>query len=224
MNSKKTSGNSVYSVMQWALSKLVAAKLFIHMRREVITAVNINICLLGCYAVWFGTCPPYQLASYPTKPSRYILQQPSLISSIVHVIQLKWPQIEVNHCSPGRHANRVYPSPVDFLGTEPCHITRASRRIRHESGQTRAWQLEPTHTQPIQKPTNAVRKIQVFNLKVDRQLSREYFTSDAIYSGSAGMTLYYYMCRSWQDLQEEGEPVLAIRISWISRQWVLVFE
>ena len=29
----------------------------------------------------------------------------------------------------------------------------------------------------------------VFNLKVDRQLSREYFTSDAIYNGSAGMTL-----------------------------------
>jgi hypothetical protein len=28
----------------------------------------------------------------------------------------------------------------------------------------------------------------VFNLKVDRQLSREYFTSDAIYNGSAGMT------------------------------------
>ena len=25
-------------------------------------------------------------------------------------------------------------------------------------------------------------------------------------------------------LQERGEPVLAIRISWISRQWVLVFE
>jgi len=39
----------------------------------------------------------------------------------------------------------------------------------------------------------------VFNLKVDRQLSREYFTSDASYNGSAGMTLYYYMCRSWQD-------------------------
>ena len=39
----------------------------------------------------------------------------------------------------------------------------------------------------------------MFNLKVDRQLSREYFTSDAIYNGSAGMTLYYYMCRSWQD-------------------------
>ena len=39
----------------------------------------------------------------------------------------------------------------------------------------------------------------MFNLKVDRQLSREYFTSDAIYNGSAGMILYYYMCRSWQD-------------------------
>jgi hypothetical protein len=39
----------------------------------------------------------------------------------------------------------------------------------------------------------------VFNLKVDRQLSREYFTSDAIYNVPAGMTLYYYMCRSWQD-------------------------
>ena len=31
--------------------------------------------------------------------------------------------------------------------------------------------------------------IQVFNLKVDPQLSREYFMSDAIYNGSAGMTL-----------------------------------
>jgi len=30
----------------------------------------------------------------------------------------------------------------------------------------------------------------VFNLKVDRQLSREYFVSDAIYNGSADMTLY----------------------------------
>jgi len=29
----------------------------------------------------------------------------------------------------------------------------------------------------------------VFNLKEDRQLSREYFTSDAIYNVSAGMTL-----------------------------------
>jgi hypothetical protein len=66
--------------------------------------------------------------------------------------------------------------------------------------------------------------IQDVNLKVYRQVSREYFTSDAIYNGSVGMTLYYYMCRSWQDLQERGESVLAIRISWIYRQWVLVFE
>ena len=56
--------------------------------------------------------------------------------------------------------------------------------------------------------------VQVFNLKVDRQLSREYFTSDAIYNGSAGMTLYYYMCRELARLlQEREEPVLAIRIS-----------
>ena len=40
---------------------------------------------------------------------------------------------------------------------------------------------------------------------MDRQLSREYFTSDAIYNGSAGMTLYYYMCRSWQDCRRRGE-------------------
>ena len=45
----------------------------------------------------------------------------------------------------------------------------------------------------------------VFNLKVDRQLSREYFTWDAIYNGSAGMTLYYYMCRSWEDCCRRGE-------------------
>jgi len=44
-----------------------------------------------------------------------------------------------------------------------------------------------------------------FNLKVYRQLSREYFTSDAIYNGSAGMTLHYYMCRSWQDCCRRGE-------------------
>ena len=45
----------------------------------------------------------------------------------------------------------------------------------------------------------------VFNLKVDRQLSREYLTSDVIYIGSAGMTLYYYMCMSWQDCCRRGE-------------------
>jgi hypothetical protein len=48
-------------------------------------------------------------------------------------------------------------------------------------------------------------RYRVFNLKVDHQLSREYFTSDAIYNGSAGMTLYYYMCRSWQDCCRRGE-------------------
>jgi hypothetical protein len=51
----------------------------------------------------------------------------------------------------------------------------------------------------------------VFNLKVDRQLSREYFRSNAIYNGSAGMTLYYYMCRSWQDCCRRGE-----NRSWLS--------
>ena len=45
----------------------------------------------------------------------------------------------------------------------------------------------------------------MFNLKVDRQLSREYFTSDVIYNGFASMTLYYYMCRSWQDCCRTGE-------------------
>jgi hypothetical protein len=45
----------------------------------------------------------------------------------------------------------------------------------------------------------------VFNLKVNRQLSREHFTSDAIYNGSAGTTLYYYMCGSWQDCFRRGE-------------------
>jgi len=48
-------------------------------------------------------------------------------------------------------------------------------------------------------------KYRLFNLKVDRQLSREYFTSDAIYNGSAGMALYYYMCRSWQDCCRRGK-------------------
>jgi len=45
----------------------------------------------------------------------------------------------------------------------------------------------------------------MLNLKVDCQLSREYFNSDAIYNGSLGMTLYYYMCRSWQDRCRRGE-------------------
>jgi len=45
----------------------------------------------------------------------------------------------------------------------------------------------------------------LFNLKVDPQLSRKYFMSDAIYNDSAGMTLYYYMCRSWQDSCRRGE-------------------
>jgi len=48
-------------------------------------------------------------------------------------------------------------------------------------------------------------RCRVFYLKLDRQLSREYFTWDAIYNGSAGMTLYYYMCRSWQDGCRRGE-------------------
>jgi len=54
-------------------------------------------------------------------------------------------------------------------------------------------------------------KYRVFNLKVDRQLSQEYFTSYAIYNGSAGMTLYYYMCRSWQDCCRRGD-----NRSWLS--------
>jgi hypothetical protein len=45
----------------------------------------------------------------------------------------------------------------------------------------------------------------MFNLKVNRQLSREYFTSDAIYNGSAGMKLHYYMYRCLQDCCRRGE-------------------
>ena len=52
---------------------------------------------------------------------------------------------------------------------------------------------------------NVMGYYRVFNLKVDRQLSREYFTSDAIYNGPAGMTLCYYMYRSWQDCCRGGE-------------------
>ena len=40
---------------------------------------------------------------------------------------------------------------------------------------------------------------------MDRYLSREYFTSDAFYNGSAGMALYYYIYRSWQDCCRRGE-------------------
>jgi hypothetical protein len=54
---------------------------------------------------------------------------------------------------------------------------------------------------PIFKRLHKIAKndYRVFNLKMDRQLSREYFTSDAIYNGSVRMTLYYYMCKSWQN-------------------------
>ena len=45
----------------------------------------------------------------------------------------------------------------------------------------------------------------MFNLKVGPQQSREYLMLDAIYNGSAGMTLYCYMCSSWQDCYRRGE-------------------
>jgi hypothetical protein len=53
----------------------------------------------------------------------------------------------------------------------------------------------------------------VFNLKVDCQLSREYFTSDAIYNGTAGIILYYYMCRSWKDCCRRGENRFWLSVS-----------
>ena len=53
--------------------------------------------------------------------------------------------------------------------------------------------------------TNVKIIYRMFNKKVDRELSREYFTSDVIYNVSAGMILYYYMCRSWQDCCRRGE-------------------
>jgi len=34
---------------------------------------------------------------------------------------------------------------------------------------------------------------------IDLHRSRHIYTSDTICSGSASMTLYYYMCKSWQD-------------------------
>ena len=42
---------------------------------------------------------------------------------------------------------------------------------------------------------------------MDRQISREYFTSDAIYNGSAGMT-YYYMCGVGKAVAGEGRTGL----------------
>jgi len=59
---------------------------------------------------------------------------------------------------------------------------------------------------------------------VDRQLSHEYFMSDGIYNGSTGMTLYYYMCRSWQDCCRRREnwswPSVSVE-SVDSESWVL---
>jgi hypothetical protein len=56
---------------------------------------------------------------------------------------------------------------------------------------------------------------------VDRQLSSEYFTSDAIYNGSAGMTLYYYMCRSWQDCYRRGEKRFwpSVSVESVDSEW-----
>jgi hypothetical protein len=68
------------------------------------------------------------------------------------------------------------------------------------------------------------KNIQVFNLKLDRQLSRKYFTSDAIYNGSTGMTLYYYICRSWQDCcrREESQPWLSVSVESVESEcWCL---
>jgi hypothetical protein len=48
----------------------------------------------------------------------------------------------------------------------------------------------------------------VFNLKVDRSLSCEYFTSDAIYNGSAGMTLYTTCAGVGKTVAGEGRTVL----------------
>jgi hypothetical protein len=56
-------------------------------------------------------------------------------------------------------------------------------------------------------------RYRMFNLKVDRLLSRGYFTSDAIHNGSAGMTLYYYMCSSWQDCCRSGEYRSCLSVS-----------
>jgi hypothetical protein len=53
----------------------------------------------------------------------------------------------------------------------------------------------------------------MFNLKVDRQVSREYFMSAAIYNGSAGMTILLHVQELARLLQERGEPVLAMHIS-----------
>ena len=58
------------------------------------------------------------------------------------------------------------------------------------------WRAEAL-TQGLKKKSYRVHNYRVFNLKVGRQLCREYLTSDAIYNGSAAMTLYYYMCGSW---------------------------
>ena len=64
---------------------------------------------------------------------------------------------------------------------------------------------ERPQTYALERAATGTGIYRVFNLKVDRSLSREYFTSDAVYNGSVGMTLYYYMCRSWQDCCRRGE-------------------
>jgi hypothetical protein len=51
----------------------------------------------------------------------------------------------------------------------------------------------------------------MFNLKVDRQLSREYFMSDAWFCWYDIILLH--LQELVRLLQERGEPVLAIRIS-----------
>jgi len=81
---------------------------------------------------------------------------------------------------------------IKILGTE-----RASKFYKETENKTTHRTLSFSYTSTF--------LLRVFNLKVDRQLSREYFTSDAIYNGSTGMTLYCYICRSWQDCCRRGE-------------------
>ena len=66
-------------------------------------------------------------------------------------------------------------------------------------------QLCGQHDLMTQVLKSSIPLYRTLNLKLDRQLSREYFTSDAIYNGPAGMILYYYMCRSWQHCCRRGE-------------------
>jgi hypothetical protein len=118
----------------------------------------------------------------------------------------------------GKHlqqtANRIYTLSVKLQYEIQVQIQRHTQLAPMNFGEQKGPTIQHRHP-----------SYRVFNLKVDRRLSREYFASDAIYNGSAGMTLYHYTCNTWQDCCRRGEnwswPTVSVE-SVDSECWCLI--